>query len=542
MRDQFAQFFPGVFDLARTSRYFIARVVRYLASEGGIRQYLDIGTGLPSHDSTHEIAQRVATDSRIVYVDNDPLVLAHARALLTTSSAGGSTDYIDADLNDLDALLRTAREKLDFSRPVAIMLMGILGHIGNPEEDDDRVAQSIVGTLKAALPSGGYLTIYDTSDANPGQNDALRKYNESGAVPYRVRRADQITRFFDGLELVDPGVVPIQQWRPDHTPFDPPKDLVNMGGVGRKALCHLAGVIMDLPEISGERDDRVLDYEQAGPMAVRMLLGGRLRKLRESAGVSREEAGYAIRGSESKISRMELGRTGLKLRDVSDLLDLYGVSEDERATLLAMTGHADAPSWWQAYSDVIPGWFAPYLGLEQAAEIIRCYEVQFIPGLLQTPDYARAVLQIGADDAPERDTDLRVSLRMRRQQILHRPSPPRLWAVIDEAALRRPIGGASVARAQLRHLLEIARLSHVNIQVAPFSGGSQAVADGQITMLRFPEAELPDMVYLEQHTSATYLSKPAERLYCWNVLNRLVTEAPPPADTEAILHGILREI
>jgi S-adenosyl methyltransferase len=233
--DQFAQFFPGVFDLARMSRYFIARAVRYLAAEAGIRQFLDIGTGLPSHDSTHEIAQRVAPDARIVYVDNDPLVLAHARALLTSNTEGG-TDYIDADLNDPDTLLGIAREKLDFGRPVAIMLMGVLGHIGNPEEDDDHVAQSVVGTLKAALPSGGYLAIYDTSNAHPGQNDALRKYNESGAAPYRVRRPDQIVRLFSGLELVEPGVVPIQQWRPDHTPFDPPKDLVNMGGIGRKVL------------------------------------------------------------------------------------------------------------------------------------------------------------------------------------------------------------------------------------------------------------------------------------------------------------------
>jgi transcriptional regulator with XRE-family HTH domain len=276
-------------------------------------------------------------------------------------------------------------------------------------------------------------------------------------------------------------------------------------------------------------------------MAVRMLLGARLRKLRESVGVSREEAGYAIRGSESKISRMELGRTGFKPRDVGDLLELYGVNEDERATLLAMAGHANTPGWWQAYS-VIPAWFAPYLGLEQAAEIIRTYEVQFIPGLLQTPDYARAVLRIGAGETDDRGTDQQVSVRIRRQQILRRPSPPRLWAVIDEAALRRPIGGASVARAQLRHLIEIARLSHVNIQVAPFSRGSRAIADGAITMLRFPEAELADVVYLEQHTTAVYLSKPAERLYYRNVLNRLVTEAPPSADTEAILHGILREI
>jgi hypothetical protein len=232
--DQFAQFFPGIFDMARVSRYFIARTLRYLAGEAGVRQFLDIGTGLPSHDSTAEIVQGVAPDARIVYVDTDEFVLARARA--RASSAGSGTDYLNADVNQPEALLRSARDKLDFGRPVAIMLMGILGHIGNAEEDDDRVAQSIVGTLKAGLPSGGYLTIYDTSDVSSGQNDALRKYNESGADPYRVRRPDQIARLFDGLELVEPGVVPVQQWRPDDTSVDPPKDLVNLGGVGRKAL------------------------------------------------------------------------------------------------------------------------------------------------------------------------------------------------------------------------------------------------------------------------------------------------------------------
>jgi hypothetical protein len=237
--DQFAQFFPGIFDMARASRYFIARVVRYLAGEAGIRQFLDIGTGLPSHDSTYEIAQRAAPDSRVVYVDDDPFVLAHARSR-HASSTGGGTDYIDADLNDPDALLRIARGRLDFSRPVAIMLMGILGHIGNPEDDDDRAAQSVVGTLRAALPPGGYLAIYDTSDTDPGQNAALRDYNESGAAPYRVRRPDQIVRFFGGLQLVDPGVVPIQQWRPDHSPSGPPEGMVNMGGVGKKALSSAA--------------------------------------------------------------------------------------------------------------------------------------------------------------------------------------------------------------------------------------------------------------------------------------------------------------
>ncbi|MGH3167025.1 MAG: SAM-dependent methyltransferase, partial [Trebonia sp.] len=205
--DQFAQIYPGIFDSARASRYFIARVVRYLAEEAGIRQFLDIGTGLPSHDNTHEIAQRVAPGSRVVYVDNDPLVLAHARALLTSRAPGG-TDYIDADLNDPEALLDIARGKLDFRRPVAIMLMGVLAHIGNPAEDDDRAVRSIVGRLKAALPAGGYLAIYDSADTDPGLNDALHKYNESGADPYRLRTPEQIARYFDGLELVEPGVVP----------------------------------------------------------------------------------------------------------------------------------------------------------------------------------------------------------------------------------------------------------------------------------------------------------------------------------------------
>ena len=297
-----------------------------------------------------------------------------------------------------------------------------------------------------------------------------------------------------------------------------------------------------VPESQSDQAGWVFGYEQAGPAAVRILLGARLRKLRTSARVSREAAGYAIRGSESKISRMETGRTGVKPRDINDLADLYRVSEDERAALLAMARNANTPGWWQAYSDVIPAWFTSYLGLEQAAETIRSYEAQFIPGLLQTPDYARAVLQIGAGDNPELDPDQLASVRIRRQQILHRPTPPQLWAVIDEAALRRPIGGTAVARAQLRHLIEMARLSHVNIQVAPFSGGSRAVADGPVAILRFSEVELCDMVYLEQHTSAVYLNKPADRLYYWSVLNRLASEAPPPAETEAFLRGILHEV
>jgi O-methyltransferase involved in polyketide biosynthesis len=230
--DQFAVLFPGVFDLARASRYYIARVVRYLAGEAGIRQFLDVGTGLPSHDNTHEIAQRVATESRVVYADNDPLVLAHARALLT-GHGEGVTDYIDADLNDPGMIIDLAQAKLDFTRPVAIMLMGILGHIGDPDEDADQQARSIVDRLKAALPDGGYLALYEATDADPAQNEATRQYNQSGAVPYHLRRPDQIARFFDGLELVEPGLVPIQDWRPDNSPFGRP-EVPALGGVARK--------------------------------------------------------------------------------------------------------------------------------------------------------------------------------------------------------------------------------------------------------------------------------------------------------------------
>lgn len=290
------------------------------------------------------------------------------------------------------------------------------------------------------------------------------------------------------------------------------------------------------------KDGQAAARDHSGPAAVRMLLGSRLRKFREDAGVSRQEAADAIRASESKVCRIELGRTSAKPRDVGDLLALYQVGKDERATLLAMARQSGAPGWWQAYADVTPAWFTPYLGLEQAARVIRKYEVQFIPGLLQTPDYARAVIEVGALDNPGIDVDQLVGLRMGRQRILHGTRPSRLWVVIDEAALLRPVGGARVARAQLEHLVDMSRLSHVNIQVAPLSGGSQAVADGPVTMLRFAEADLEDVVYVEQHGAASYLSKPAERVYYWNVLNRLATEARPPAGTEDIVRGILRDI
>ncbi len=228
--DQFGAVFPGIVDVTRASRQFLIRAVRFLARDVGIRQFLDIGTGLPTAENTHEVAQRVAPESRIVYVDNDPVVLSHARALLT-SSGEGRTAYLDADLRDPDKILGAAAGTLDFDQPTALMLMGILGHV-----TDDEEAQAIVRRLLDALSSGSHLVLCDGTDTNPAGVAAQEQYNQSGAVPYRLRSPDQIAGFFDGLELVAPGVVSIALWRPDPASGsgDLPAAVDAFGGVGRK--------------------------------------------------------------------------------------------------------------------------------------------------------------------------------------------------------------------------------------------------------------------------------------------------------------------
>ena len=227
---------------------------------------------------------------------------------------------------------------------------------------------------------------------------------------------------------------------------------------------------------------------------------------------------------------------------MADLLELYGLHDEaERATLLALARHANTPDWWHSYSDVVPAWFDAYLGLEQAASLIRSYEVQFIPGLLQTEQYARAVLRL-ADDATGGRLERRLALRMHRKQILHRPSPPHLWAVIDEAALRRPIGGAATLRGQIEHLITIAELSHVKIQLLPFRSGGHAAAGGPVTLLRFPGDKIPGVVYLEQLTTSIYPRGPEYLLYYWNVLNRVATEAETPAATIASLRRMRNQV
>jgi transcriptional regulator with XRE-family HTH domain len=280
-----------------------------------------------------------------------------------------------------------------------------------------------------------------------------------------------------------------------------------------------------------------------GPTVLRIMLGNQLRKLREARGVSREEAGYEIRASGSKISRMELGRVGFKERDVADLLTLYRVvDQTERAALLALAREANNPGWWHRYGDVLPNWFQSYLGLEAAASLIRSYELQFVPGLLQTPDYARAVILLGHGHAPAEEIERRVVLRMSRQKILTRPDAPQLWAVIDEAVLRRPIGGPAVLRAQLQALIDASQLPNVTIQVISFAAGGHAAAGGAFTLLRFPDQELPDVVYLEQLTSALYLDKREDVDHYAAAMERLCIEADPPARTVEILTDALREL
>ncbi|SNT45373.1 Helix-turn-helix domain-containing protein [Actinomadura meyerae] len=298
------------------------------------------------------------------------------------------------------------------------------------------------------------------------------------------------------------------------------------------------------PPSEGDPAGRLIDYpRRGGPTVLRILLGAQLRRLRESRGISTEQAGYEIRGSHSKISRMELGRVGFKERDVADLLTLYGVSEpDERAPLLALAKEANNPGWWHRYGDILPSWFEVYLGLEEAASLLRTYELQFVPGLLQTEDYARAVVRLGYSDASEEEVERRVQVRTTRQERFTSPDAPTLWAVLDEAVVRRPLGGREVMRAQIRHLIEVSELSHVTLQIVPFGAGGHAAAGGPFTILRFAEPGLSDVVYLEQLTSALYLDKPTDVDTYMRAMNNLCITAARPDDTTRILADILKEL
>ncbi|MEU7983575.1 helix-turn-helix transcriptional regulator [Streptosporangium canum] len=287
----------------------------------------------------------------------------------------------------------------------------------------------------------------------------------------------------------------------------------------------------------------VLTGAGGGPTILRILLGAQLRRLRTARGVSREDAGYAIRASHAKISRLELGRVGFKERDVADLLTLYGVTDPcDRSPLLALVRQANAPGWWHKYGDLLPNWFEVYVGLEAAASIVRTYEVQFVPGLLQSPEYARAVIMLVHSAASAEEVDRRVALRMTRQERLTRSDATTLWAVMDEAVLRRPIGGPQVLRAQIDHLLQVTEMPNVRLQIMPFHRGGHAAAGGPFSILRFPERDLPDVVYLEQLTSALYVDKLAETDHYMQVMDRLCVQAYSVADSQRFLRDLRAEL
>jgi transcriptional regulator with XRE-family HTH domain len=276
-----------------------------------------------------------------------------------------------------------------------------------------------------------------------------------------------------------------------------------------------------------------------GPTVLRILLGTQLRRLREARAISAQEAARAIRGSESKISRIELGRTSVREVDIIDLLTLYGITDPtEREELLSLAGQANQPGWWHQYQDVLPSWFQAYVGLEESADSIRSYDSQFIPGLLQTEEYAAAVLALG--DFSLEEAERLVFLRKERQRRFA-SGGLRLWAIVDEVALSRPVGSPQIMRAQLEHIAEVCDQPGFALQVVPDSAGAYA-APGSFSVLRFAVSDLPDVVYIEHLTSAMYLDKPADVERYAAAMDKLSAISAPPEETREIIRAQLEDM
>ena len=287
----------------------------------------------------------------------------------------------------------------------------------------------------------------------------------------------------------------------------------------------------------------MIDQSREGPTVRRMLLGAQLRRLRTDAGVSREEAGQALRASPWKIHRLENGQVGYKERDIIDLVGLYGVVDPvEIATFITMAREANQPGWWNAFSDVLPEWFRAYVDLEATAAQIRSYEGQFVPGLLQTEEYMRGLMRATLRDRRPEEIDRRVQVRLTRQQVLTRPNPPLLWTVVDEAALRRPVGGSNVLAAQIERLIEAADLPNVTLQVLRFDVGAHAAMTGAFSVLRFADEEVPDVVYLEHLTNATYLDRRDDVEDYAHIMSSVAVLAAPPEQTTKILGELLHAV
>jgi transcriptional regulator with XRE-family HTH domain len=299
---------------------------------------------------------------------------------------------------------------------------------------------------------------------------------------------------------------------------------------------------MSVVEPDGDLSGGLLVPHRAEATVLRMLLGTQLRRLREAAGVTPDQAGYEIRASRSKINRMENGRVGFKNRDIADLLTLYGVTSGEaRAATLELARRANVPGWWAKYSDILPDWLEMYLGLEASASVIRTFDLQFVHGLFQTEDYGRAVTMLGHRSAGPDEIERRVSLVMKRQDLLTQSEPVRVWSVMDEAVLRRPVGGREVIRAQLRHLSDVAALPNVTLQAVPFGHGGHTAAAGSFTILRFDEPGLPDVVYVEQLTSALYLESRSDLDHYMEVMYQLSADALTPASTARFISDLIRD-
>ncbi|MFJ7211434.1 helix-turn-helix domain-containing protein [Amycolatopsis sp. NPDC098790] len=275
--------------------------------------------------------------------------------------------------------------------------------------------------------------------------------------------------------------------------------------------------------------------QNIGPTARRMILGSQLRRLREEAGITRQQAGYNIRGSESKISRLELGRVGFKERDVTDLLTMYGVEDaTERQTFLDMVKQSNEPGWWRRFGDTMPNWFTDLVGLEEAAARIQIWEPLYVSGLLQIEPYARAIFSHGRPEMADERVDQLVALRMRRQKMFSRPDAPRVWMVLDESVLFRPIGGMKVLKQQIEYLLEMSALPHVSVQVLPFSRSGLS-AEHAFSLLRFGEPELPNIAYVEYLTGAHYIEKREEIEKYSRALDMLAVDAETPERSRALL-------
>jgi transcriptional regulator with XRE-family HTH domain len=280
----------------------------------------------------------------------------------------------------------------------------------------------------------------------------------------------------------------------------------------------------------------IADQRDVSPTRLRAIVGARLRRLRETARVSTDDAAAAIRASNSKISRMERGKAPFKPRDINDLLALYGVSDDELVSLAEL---ANRHNWWANYADVMPAHAGTYLGFEQSACLIRVYSAQSMPALLQSADYARAVIKATGETRTEKDINRLVDLRMKRQRILHRKDPLRLWVILDESLLLRPFGGLETMRGQFAHLIKAADLPNVTIQILRFAASNHTAA-GSFATLRFRENEIPDTVYIEHMIGGCCTDKPGEVSRYWDALNRMTILAEQPDASIAILEDALR--